>query len=454
MNLNPHSADIDITTSDGRKLYQQVTKGIDGTVKINLTKEDAPKLMEALLDVKGKFAMGKTLCDVQTNFDENGVPTGTADILKDYRTMTVDQAVISGGYTFGSTFVWNGFETHNFEIEDFDPAVPADVVRYQKTLKSVMLGEWIYNSLTDSAKSSINVNRKLFEYKMQDGSTVRDGVTMILIALKRVSPNTRVGISNVKTSLSKVDPAQFKGDIGKMCVSMLKSKQDIEDMGGTHEDFVLNVFSAAERSKSSKFVQYVNRIRDEWESAETDAELFSADALIDKLTTRWNNMDASDSNATKMDPPDAKIIALTTEVSTLKTQIQSMQKGNGSGSGGGGATKSFVIEEWRKTKSFGDSVERDGKHWHWCSKHMNGSGLYVTHKESDHAEWEENKKNNRRSKTDRTPSTNASSSQPGGTSNLQISDRMKTALATKGFTSAQADEFVKQLQSESGTDFW
>ena len=74
MNLNPHSANIDLTTSDGRKLYQQVTKGIGGTVMINLTKEDAPKLMEALLDVKGKFAMGKTLCDVQTNFDAKFQP--------------------------------------------------------------------------------------------------------------------------------------------------------------------------------------------------------------------------------------------------------------------------------------------------------------------------------------------------------------------------------------------
>ena len=451
MNLNPHSANIDLTTSDGRKLYQQVTKGIEGTVKINLTKADAPKLMEALLDVKGKFAMGKTLCDVQTNFNANGVPTGTADILKEYCTMTVDQTVISGGYTFGSTFVGNGWEVHNFEIEDFDPAVLADVARYQKTLKSVMLGEWMYNSLSDSAKSSLNVNRKLFEYRMQDGSTVRDGVTMILIALKRVSPNTRVGISNVKSSLSKVDLAQFKGDIGKMCVSMLKSKQDIEDMGGNHEDFVLNVFSAAERSKSSKFVKYVNRIRDEWESDETDVELFSADALIEELTTRWNNMDASDSNATKMDPPDAKIIALTTKVSTLKTQIQSMQKGNGMGSGGGNAPKSFVIEEWRKSKTLGDSVERDGKQWHWCSKHMNSNGLYVTHKEADHGEWEENKKNNRRGKTDKRP-TDSSNKPPGSTSNLQISDRMKTALATKGFTSAQAEEFVTQL--ESGTDFW
>ena len=255
----------------------------------------------------------------------------------------------------------------------------------------------------------------------------------------------------MKAKLSNVDPAQFKEDIGKMCVFMLKSKQDIEDMGGKHDDFILNVFTAAEKSKSSKFVNYVNRMRDEWESAETDVEIFSADALIDKLTTRWNNMDASDPNPTKMDPPDAKIIALTTEVSTLKTQIQSMQKGNGSG---GGATKSFVIEEWRKTKTLGDSVERDGKQWHWCTKHTNGNGLYVTHKESDHAEWEENKKNNRRGKTDRTPPANTSSNQCGGTSNLQISDRMKTALATKSFTSTQADEFVKQLQSESGTEFW
>jgi len=192
---------------------------------------------------------------------------------------------------------------------------------------------------------------------------------------------------------------------------------------------------------------------DEWESAETNTEIFSADALIDKLTTRWNNMDASDSNAMKEDPPGAKIIALTTEISTLKTQIQSIQKGNGSG-GGGTSKTSYVIEEWRKNKTLGDSVERaDGKQWHWCSKHMTGKGMYMTHKEADHAEWEENKKNNRRGKTNKS-STDTTHNQAGGISNLQISDRLKTALATKGFTSTQADEFVKQLQSESGTEFW
>ena len=112
MILNPHSADINLATADWKKLYNQVTKGIDGTTKINLTKEDSPKLMEALLDVKGKFAMGKTLSDVQVKF-VNNVPTESVDIFKEYRTMSIDDAVISGGYTFGSAFNGNVHDVHD-----------------------------------------------------------------------------------------------------------------------------------------------------------------------------------------------------------------------------------------------------------------------------------------------------------------------------------------------------
>ena len=78
--------------------------------------------MEALLDVKGKFAMGKTLIDVQVKF-VNNVPTESVDILREYHTMSIDDAVISGGYTFGSAFAR---DVHNFTIDELDPALAAD----------------------------------------------------------------------------------------------------------------------------------------------------------------------------------------------------------------------------------------------------------------------------------------------------------------------------------------
>jgi len=230
-------------------------------------------------------------------------------------------------------------------------------------------------------------------------------------------------------------------------------KQEILEKGSAHEDFTLNILDAADRSKDPDFINFVSKLRDNWESAEILDETDSDEVIIDKMTTKWNNIVARKGNDAKKDPPDAKITALSSEISSLKNQIVAMQKGGGSNGGGsngsGSATKSF-IPDWRKTKTLGETVDRDDKTWHWCPHHMDGKGLYVTHKPDGHDEWLENKKNNRRGKREKeTPGAQP----PASTSNLVLSDRMKTALATRGFNENQASEIMKEVNTE-GTDFW
>ena len=77
-----------------------------------------------------------------------------------------------------------------------------------------------------------------------------------------------------------------------------------------------------------------------------------------KAISKYNNMvEAKTWNVSSGDKD--KIIALTTQVNELKKKISS--KSSTSSSDG---PKQLNIAEWRKTKSFGDSVQKDGKLWH------------------------------------------------------------------------------------------
>jgi hypothetical protein len=188
----------------------------------------------------------------------------------------------------------------------------------------------------------------------------------------------------LKQELNDMAPAKAGNNIGEMLLMMQSLIQQIELKGGTHQDLVLNIFNSCEKSSNATFVNFTRTLRDEWESS-LDDETDSEETIIDKLATRWNNIYARDPKKTASDPPDAKFTAMTTEISSLKELIKAMQ----SSSGGGHDDKKNFIVDWRHKKSFGETVDKDGMTWHWCIKHMDGKGLYVTRKEEDHAEWEE-----------------------------------------------------------------
>ena len=92
-------------------------------------------------------------------------------------------------------------------------------------------------------------------------------------------------------------------------------------------------------------------------------------------------------------------------------------------------------------KKKGDTIERDGKTWHWCPDHfLKGvfDGLYMTHKPgAGHQEWL-NRKNKRKAqkKDGKSGGTNSTGSSTGNSGNknsskLALSDKLKTVLATK-----------------------
>ena len=103
-----------------------------------------------------------------------------------------------------------------------------------------------------------------------------------------------------------------------------------------------------------------------------------------------------------------------------------------------------------------DTLERDGKTWHWCPKHVvpgTYNGLYVTHKLEDHDEWKM-RRDNWRAKTRNPNSTiklkEEAAKQDGDSKKLALTDTLKAALLMRcDLTAAQVDDLIKEAQDDA-----
>ena len=100
----------------------------------------------------------------------------------------------------------------------------------------------------------------------------------------------------------------------------------------------------------------------------------------------------------KVDPRDAKIMALTTKLEKLEKEgvkpAANVTKGGGTGGGKPSAGKLPPLEEWR-TKFDGPKKVVDNRTYYWCKHHKSKdyNGLYVSsHSEEHHEAWSKDKK--------------------------------------------------------------
>jgi len=132
---------------------------------------------------------------------------------------------------------------------------------------------------------------------------------------------------------------------------------------------------------------------------------------------------------------------------------------NGGATSGSARPKhSTGLAEWRKTKSFGKKVFKDGA-WHWwCLEHVYPGvydGLYMTHPPDEHYKWQERKDEYKAERKNRKPkdsATDPSGKTDGKTDDklkLGLNEKMKAALMTNhGFTELQIEAFASELHTE------
>ena len=328
---------------------------------------------------------------------------------------------------------------------NIDPSSePGDKIIFFQRVRANMIGQRIYNSLDSTSLASLKLKENLYLWKTAGGEEFYDGVTMLQILVEKVKPSTRVGRVALKDKIRNSKLANFNHNVCDMLDHMNDNYNEIIRSGGSHEDMVMDLFSALLTSKNNIFNQFIQRSKDDWETKQD----ISIEELTNLATEKFNNMSEQrqwDSSASKSDT--SKIVALATQVEELQKKLTNANSNNKD------ATKKntpfLEVAEWRKTKSFGPSVTKDGRDWHWCSiKHNNGKGMYVTHREEDHGNFRRNKPK----ETSTTSETSKAKEQTNKT--MTLSDNLKAAMVTKfKCSSEEAARLWADVAKGDGSDF-
>ena len=180
-----------------------------------------------------------------------------------------------------------------------------------------MACQYLWNLLTDTAKNTLELENEDFRYFCTDGSWDDDGPTLFRAIFDQANPDTRIGVSDIKLSLSKYDLASYKHGVKDMIGAMQCDYQEIIDSNNTHEDYLLNIFQALLTTTNPDIKMEIKQSLRQWEK---DSSITSSE-LIAYAKQNLRNMQKSGAWG-QIDPKDAQMIALTTKIDTLEKAIE------------------------------------------------------------------------------------------------------------------------------------
>jgi hypothetical protein len=417
---NPFNSDINPSTSNGLKLF--TTGTAPRKDKLNATLANSKPFLEAMRDDSADFGWGILISNIKVN----GVKK---QILENFTDLDVDKVRISMNPIFFHRTSTDLPPTKNkpkmFSIDPVNNEQDRPI--FYSRVRANMIGMRIFNSLSDESKKSIRSKSALWSWTSEDGEQFYDGVTMLQILVTKVKPSTRVGLTDLKDKIRSAKLVNFSENVADMLDNMGDNYLEILKSSGSHEDYLMDLFTALLSTKNDVFKSFIQRQKDDWETGKD----LDADELIAAATEKYNNMVRQKTWKTS-ESSTSKIVALATQVKDLQDKLNKVSSTQPPAKESSGKGLFLEVAEWRKTKSFGDSVEKDGRQWHWCSiRHNNGKGMYVTHKEEDH----HSKYPPRNGSSD--AKSKSSASKQSTNKSMTLSDNLKAAMCSKFKCSAE-----------------
>ena len=322
-----------------------------------------------------------------------------------------------------STSLWNE--------RAIDPAtVPDDKLTFYNRVHGTVVAQTLLNTLTPGALSNLQLSKHLYTFQDADGNLKQDGPTMLLMLLRKVDPSTAVSIENHRTAIEGAKMQAFKNDVAELISFLEHHHKAIIENGGSYDEETLrrHALNALSSGPNSKFNDFIETITRDIASGIGPHAKITTRELFMSSETYYNNL-VSQEQWIKVDPKDARIMALTSELDKLKKGTAPKP----SGGGNDGSTKYFGVDKWR-TENKGATITRDGVTYHWCPKHVHPGGAYSglyyrDHDEAGHDEWKKTRRWNKKPGESTAATTDASKGAPSA-KKLTIAPELKTALAT------------------------
>ena len=325
------------------------------------------------------------------------------------------------------------------QIATIDPNVSnTDKVLFYERTRRVMIAKTITGILKDVAIMTLSLNKKHWTWKDGD-EEYEDGPTMLKFLFLDLDPSTTINLEKYKTLLENAKLPAYGNCIKTMLSKMQLAYDHIIENDGTHDDFLRHVFKALSTTSNPRFKTYIQQIHDNFI---TDMDSITASELMTQSKNMYNNL-VKLGEWGKADPRDAKLLALQTQLSKMKTSSSDTSNIPV----GPINPDPKKLNPARKVKTQHETIIFDGQQMYWCSKHVDSkgefNGLYMPHQEKDHHIWaaEKKKKKEAYNKANAARKAAKAGKDTNGGKNIKalgqkspfkISDKLKAALCTEG----------------------
>ena len=416
--IDPYEGDINPGSDIGLKLFNKATAELDNDDKLEIRQEKATAILDRFKQDASNYRWGRLVTAVEV--DAIGT---TKNVFREHTDIKLEDIKKHARKTWGDRALTyaNPIVAGELEVVNIDPSnTAADQPTFYARVRSRMISKRILACLTVKAVNSIMLDKKNFQWLNQTtGHYEIDGPSLLYSILRRVKPHTRIGVATYKTLIANATLAKFNNNLETMLDNMKSNFEKIEDLGKTHEDYILHLFDALLSSKNETFRNFIQRKKDEWE----EGNEVNHTVLAHEATVKYNNM-VSQHKWNQTDPKDAKIVALTSQLKDIQKKLDTNPPTNPPKND----KKMVGNASWRYKKE-GDTKVVDGFTYHWCKHHKVGpnkkeiNGMYAGHKPEDHDAATERMKKKYKSK--KQGSNNGDSKKK-----LSLSNSMKAALMT------------------------
>jgi hypothetical protein len=317
------------------------TKGLSDDKRLALDKKDA-QIFKRLLEAKSP-TFGQVVTHIPILFASDGTATQHGNLLANYSKISIECLQPRAFEQFGTAI--NKADpipaARPWPKATVSPAtVPADQNKFYNRVNANVVHEWLRNVLDKEAYAELLLKKEDFEFiDVATGDIVFDGIIMLYLTLNKYDPSVVVGIECLRVKLETIRLHGYKNNVKELCTDFQQTVKDIRRLGGTCESTRRYLMTALMSGPNAKFNSYIDRINDDIEAKSGPYKDFTVESIMSAATTKYETMDCT-GDWSKVDPRDAKLLALTTEASSLKDELSllkalgTQQQGGGGGSGG------------------------------------------------------------------------------------------------------------------------
>ncbi len=455
---NPFNGNFNPGTKTGQVIFIEKTKGHPDGKRFDLSKEHSSEIHQFF---KTRSASLGGCCLIPIAFDGTGTATEWAHLITQHSKTSLKQVQWRGHKRFSTALAVDApIPNAPFTVRNIDPASnDGDKTTFYDRVDGSVLAKLIENILTPMGYQDLLLQKESFEFtNPTTGETHFDGPTMLKIIFTIINPDTIVGMDSLKAQLETMKLHEHGNDVSKMLTKMQSIYRTLKENGHAPDSYRRYVYTALKTGPNSDFNAFMDRIVDDIQSGCGYNKNITTDELILAARTKYHNM-VEDKSWSKVDPRDAKILALTTKLEKIEKEGKaSANATNGTNPGGSNPTNTHKLQpldEWRK-KFDGAKKEVAGRTYYWCKHHKSKDydGLYVTsHSEEHHEAWSKDKKD-RTGKYRPAEDAKPKDDKPAGPassapkSSLGLTDRLKQVLMTDVMLSeGDVDKIFKAAQA-------